>query len=344
METPLDVLSRAASMVETTQREGDSLLSSSVLLDSYDAVGKELPTRALKQERLKERQDLVQALSIDKDHSAKINARKSAATQTQFSSFGDAPPYPGPPPSYFAPRGEGHPGDGYSPVHHTYSAPLLPPPPPHPATLSSPALSPASPGHLVDFPHPHISPDIQNAPLNLSLSSCPSTASSSLTRQQPRPSVITCAASSMSTSTSGSSSPRSSHNGHMVLGSSSSSDDPIDPAIEEHFRRSLGRSYGESISRTSITAATVQANVSITGSVDEHFAKSLGDSKWKAIKSKNDSVDDHFAKALGETTWRLIKAESEIAENSAAGATSSSSATAATSAHTGTSLSAPVAS
>lgn len=80
------------------------------------------------------------------------------------------------------------------------------------------------------------------------------------------------------------------------------------------------------------------------GSVDEHFAKSLGDSKWKAIKSKNDSVDDHFAKALGETTWRLIKAETEIAENSAAGATSSSSATAATSAHTGTSLSAPVAS
>lgn len=152
----------------------------------------------------------------------------------QFSSFGDAPPYPGPPPSYFAPRGEGHPGDGYSPVHHTYSAPLLPPPPPHPATLSSPALSPASPGHLVDFPHPHISPDIQNAPLNLSLSSCPSTASSSLTRQQPRPSVITCAASSMSTSTSGSSSPRSSHNGHMVLGSSSSSDDPIGKIVS-HF-------------------------------------------------------------------------------------------------------------
>lgn len=89
-----------------------------------------------------------------------------------------------------------------------------------------------------------------------------------------------------------------------------------------------------------------------SGTVDDHFAKALGDSTWKAIKSQNDpsldvftgSVDDHFAKALGATTWRRIKAETEITESANLTSNSGTSTTApGASSHTGSSISAPVA-
>ena len=135
----------------------------------------------------------------------------------QFSSFngGEAPPYPGPPPgpppAYFAPRGgePPHPGDGYSPVGHPVYGPPppLPPPPVLPPHTSSASLSltPPASGHLVDLSHAHVSSAMQNAPLNLSLSSSPtpvSLATLATTRQGPRPSVITCMSSSSSSSSS----------------------------------------------------------------------------------------------------------------------------------------------
>lgn len=370
METPLDVLSRAASMVETSQSKGDSAYSSGLMsLDAYDLGSKELPSRALKQDRLKERQDLAHALHIDKEHAAAINARKTASTQTQFSSFnGDAPPYPGPPPpAYFAPRGEPHHGDAYSSVHHPYGPPPpLTPATPHSAAHSSPAsLSPPVSGHLVDLSHARVGhTDIQNAPLNLSLStSSPKAASSAsslvTSRRLPQPTVITCTSSSSSSPvSSGGSSPHG-PNGLGQHSPSAASSPPAvslsDPAIEEHFRRSLGKSYGDSLPKTTAsTTSSVQGNISITESVDDHFAKALGDSTWKAIKSQNDpsldvftgSVDDHFAKALGATTWRRIKAETEISENSNASSSSNNtngSTTTSATPHSSSSLSAPVA-
>ncbi|XP_076447355.1 uncharacterized protein LOC143284529 isoform X2 [Babylonia areolata] len=407
METPLDVLSTlAASMVENTEKTGESLLGSTCPatagLDtgSYElaaaaaaaaatasAGSKELPTRTLKADRLKERQELAQVLHMDKDHAASLCAARktvvTAGTQTQFSSFNGeappAPPYPGPPPgpppAYFAPRGgDDHAADSYS--HH----PLYGPPPPLPAAPHTSPMSSSSPSassHLVDLSHAHVasSSDIQNAPLNLSLSnsplppvSLPSSSSSSTAWQPHRTSVITCMSSSSSPVSSGGSSPHA-HNGHGAhsgRASPSCSSHPVsDPAIEEHFRRSLA-SYGDSVPKTTASSASSQeSNVSITGSVDDHFAKALGDSTWKALKSHSDlapeiftgSVDDHFAKALGATTWRRIKAETEHSENSSTavhncnpttasnsttsnspGHTSSSSSPS----HSGTSLSAPV--
>ena len=47
----------------------------------------------------------------------------------------------------------------------------------------------------------------------------------------------------------------------------------IDPFVEEHFRRSLGKDY-KCVSPTSMSAA---------GSVDDHFAKALGDN-WQKLK------------------------------------------------------------
>lgn len=53
----------------------------------------------------------------------------------------------------------------------------------------------------------------------------------------------------------------------------------IDPFVEEHFRRSLGKDY-KRVSPTSMPVA---------GSVDEHFAKALGET-WNKLKETEDSV------------------------------------------------------
>lgn len=139
----------------------------------------------------------------------------------QFSSFnGDAPAYSvPPPPSYFAPRGDLHPGDIYSAAHHGYVPPPQLPPVSHASSLSSSAaLSPTS-NHLIDLSHPRVGVDIQNVPLNLSLSTNPSSG------HQPRPSVIACA-SALSPSSNGSSSPHVSHNGHGSHGMSCGNSPP----------------------------------------------------------------------------------------------------------------------
>ncbi|KAK7102943.1 hypothetical protein V1264_021093 [Littorina saxatilis] len=66
---------------------GDSIFGGSQGLDGYGDVsqggtggGKELPSRSLKADRLKERQDLSQVLHIDKEHAAAIQARKTTTT------------------------------------------------------------------------------------------------------------------------------------------------------------------------------------------------------------------------------------------------------------------------
>ncbi|XP_051967677.1 transcription cofactor vestigial-like protein 4b isoform X2 [Xyrauchen texanus] len=101
-------------------------------------------------------------------------------------------------------------------------------------------------------------------------------------RQQNRPSVITCAPANnrncnLSHCTV-------SHNGCSPTSNyrrASNSNTACDPVIEEHFRRSLGKNYKE--------PEPVTNSVSITGSVDDHFAKALGDA-WKKIKAKGSST------------------------------------------------------
>ncbi|XP_072026827.1 uncharacterized protein [Amphiura filiformis] len=67
-----------------------------------------------------------------------------------------------------------------------------------------------------------------------------------------------------------------------------------DPVIEEHFRRSLGENYKETLPKSpDVPTDNEHKEVSITGSVDDHFAKALGD-QWTNIKK---TVQDSQKKA-----------------------------------------------
>lgn len=343
METPLDVLSRAASMVETSQVNGDHSLKRCSPVDTRESPSKELPTKILKLDRLKERQDL-------------IHSKRCTGTQTQISNV-DRDLYMN--------------GDRHMIGHNSYSVP-------HAGLLSQTSHHLPLPPR--GSPPPYKPIDNHDVPLNLSLSNLShSSGSSSSSFQQlqqssshvPRPSVITCASSADHRllppySANPSLVHIESREPHHVMTTSGqrlpsppnqrevSSDEVCDPAIEEHFRRSLGRDYSDIMSQKSAVSpvpapappmvvatpsppppppsaptesvAMTKNNgnpaVSITGSVDDHFAKSLGNSTWSAIKAKNDpihdlfpgSVDDHFAKALGDT-WLRIKAEKESGIN-----------------------------
>lgn len=65
------------------------------------------------------------------------------------------------------------------------------------------------------------------------------------------------------------------------------SDDACDPAIDEHFRRSLGKDYSSIFSKDDTESNKTESNESdSTGlSVDDHFAKALGDT-WIKLKEK----------------------------------------------------------
>ncbi|XP_036074652.1 transcription cofactor vestigial-like protein 4 isoform X2 [Rousettus aegyptiacus] len=100
---------------------------------------------------------------------------------------------------------------------------------------------------------------------------------------QNRPSVITCA--SASARNCNLSHCPIAHSG-CVAGPASyrrapSSTTTCDPVVEEHFRRSLGKNYKE--------PEPAPNSVSITGSVDDHFAKALGDT-WLQIKAAKDGA------------------------------------------------------
>ncbi|KAI4532525.1 hypothetical protein MG293_017790 [Ovis ammon polii] len=100
-------------------------------------------------------------------------------------------------------------------------------------------------------------------------------------RQQNRPSVITCASASA----------RNCNLSHCPVAHSGCAAGPAsyrrtpsstcDPVVEEHFRRSLGKNYKE--------PEPAPNSVSITGSVDDHFAKALGDT-WLQIKAAKDGA------------------------------------------------------
>ncbi|XP_056885084.1 transcription cofactor vestigial-like protein 4b isoform X2 [Takifugu flavidus] len=115
-------------------------------------------------------------------------------------------------------------------------------------------------------------------------------------RQQNRPSVITCAPAN-NRNCNLSHCPVS-HNSCSSLRSyrRTNTNTACDPVIEEHFRRSLGKNYKE-------PEPVATNSLSITGSVDDHFAKALGET-WLQIKNKgspsstssspNSSPDTHM--------------------------------------------------
>lgn len=59
---------------------------------------------------------------------------------------------------------------------------------------------------------------------------------------------------------------------------------PVDPEIDEHFRRSLGKDYHQ------LFAATTPKPLPSTDSVDDHFAKALGETWVKLQAERRDST------------------------------------------------------
>lgn len=133
-------------------------------------------------------------------------------------------------------------------------------------------------------------------------------------RQQVRPSVITCASALYSSkchhtdqaclcSPNQSSPPRKleiahkdrangvmEHKGVQRWEISSGMSDPV---IDEHFRRSLGKEYSE------IFASTTSNSVSVT--VDDHFAKALGDTWLRLQQPDNKDCNKTTANSLKHT-------------------------------------------
>uniref|UniRef100_A0A8W8LWV2 Uncharacterized protein n=1 Tax=Magallana gigas TaxID=29159 RepID=A0A8W8LWV2_MAGGI len=71
-------------MLETnqiTQVSGESYYKS---IDSRQSPSKELPTKLLKQDRIKERQELSQTLHYDRDHLLKLKNRCVAVSQPGY--------------------------------------------------------------------------------------------------------------------------------------------------------------------------------------------------------------------------------------------------------------------
>ncbi|XP_059153824.1 uncharacterized protein LOC131939508 isoform X2 [Physella acuta] len=379
MESPLDVLSRAASMIETSSGGIDSLFN-----DTRPSPGKDLPTKSLKHDRLRDRQEVTGALEADRDHADRLShIKRSTSTQTQFSSFSCENL---PPPPYYPAHVSSDPDTGcplvppyqlppplfkYTP--HTNSQlpppPLLPaslpppntlppspvqthpirhqpdpslPPPPLSQVRSSPPVTPLPPYHTSCrscSPPPSLPPyhsscrscspppppkysditrlhvDVQHAPLNLSLSS-----SQTATSRTPYPG----SSGAPSTGEAYRDRVEPGETQHRTLSNQNGSNHesaaqvtrPIqisDEAIEEHFRRSLGKCYSEPSPPKQMTVSEKIC------SVDDHFARALGDQMWTEIKARSEpppidagSVDAHFAKALGESMWRKLKAEKKL--------------------------------
>ncbi|XP_055881209.1 uncharacterized protein LOC106052259 isoform X2 [Biomphalaria glabrata] len=310
--------------------------------------GKELTTKTWKQDRVRERQEVSAALDADREHSERLShVKKSASTQTQCSSFScenQLPPiyyshdtishdklrtaaplppsYPLPPPPLIQyssqyppppPLPLHHPGPSL--ITHSNRHLLLHPdstsaPSALPAMLSSPPkMPPTLPPYHSKTPPPqygeHLGSrvDVQHAPLNLSLSSAPVSKEGNKLSPSKRGSPIrnidrdqNAAYQSVPTNPNGSHEP--------------------DEAIEEHFRRSLGKCYNEPSPPKQMT---VHVSEKIC-SVDDHFARALGDQMWTEIKARSEpqidpgTVDAHFAKALGATMWKKLKAETKLVD------------------------------
>ncbi|CAL1534872.1 unnamed protein product [Lymnaea stagnalis] len=365
-------------------------------IDPRASPGKELPTKVTKQDRSRDRQELAAVLEADREHADRLNnVKKSASTQTQFSSFScenlPPPPYytthdtitklhtssshghpyphhlpPPPPPPPPLISYSSHPINQLPPLPLHHHHPTAPPPPHmlsssllqgrhlhlHPESLPASAVTPAlpTPPHIRQsppmtpkaLPPYHSSPlscspapppqyteltrvhvDVQHAPLNLSLSSAPPNSSvTPPSRASFNPSGSASPDGGAESCRDGAEADEASNQRFSYNNNGSSHETAAqvsDEAIEEHFRRSLGKCYTEPASPKKVT---VHVSEKIC-SVDDHFARALGDQMWTEIKARSEpavealsgTVDAHFAKALGANMWKKLKAENKLPED-----------------------------
>ncbi|XP_078677054.1 transcription cofactor vestigial-like protein 4 [Branchiostoma floridae x Branchiostoma belcheri] len=258
METPLDVLSRAASMVETDNGKAEEGQDKPTLHNGdcnsrlppsprHSPVLKEQPSKVERHRRSTERRELSHVLGMDEEQRAKVATMKCAGTQTHLTSVKET------------------------------------------ANLTDEALETINNMEASD--RERLLMSMASKPMLIPMSSL----HSPLPHPPQRPSVITCAPAFSRVS------PPPAGNGVSTTVQGAARREIIttgvvDPVIEEHFRRSLGKDYKveEPPAEPPRAASTPPDpnNVSITGSVDDHFAKALGDT-WTKIKARKESVSSN---------------------------------------------------
>lgn len=303
METPLDVLSRAATLVETDPKDCDMGYS----LGGRSESPKELPSRLNRQRRGVERREGPLVMKCDGDHNHKATSTattstRCASTQTLITS--EMVGIPEINPDLPIPSSCLISDNTPCPLNRSPAIPQPPQPHPHrhrnmPQQLQRPSVITCAPAPLMREP-----PNRTEAgPVPMAI-----VPAGPLAGLGPVPFL------------NGRASGPERWSARMPpthLPAKPQQNTDVDPDIEEHFRRSLGRNYRENYtspppsattppssstsptlrqltsSSSSAAAAAAASNsneVSITGSVDDHFAKALGD-KWSQIKDVIEPAD-----------------------------------------------------
>ncbi|XP_029633410.1 putative uncharacterized protein DDB_G0277255 isoform X1 [Octopus sinensis] len=311
-------------------RRGENFYKPCCGLDARESPNKELPTKVLKHDRIKDRQDLSQTLNFDRGHTVLLTNKRCAGTQTQFSSF------------EFSRDGEVVMiAEPYHQSHQSH----------HHQQQQSTSMVSQCLSQSLDM-------DTENLPLNLSVSNnnnnnnnsgggsssnsinnnnnnnnnsntnshhyhhhhhsnnnnnnsspIPSPANSSALstqQQQLRPSVITCAFANRYTNMNTFVQPHSPSRRELTSGM-------CDP--EEHFRRSLGKDY-KKLNRQSPVPMTRTKITDSVASVNSSDNEPVGTCSERLVllttQENSPSVDDHFARSLGNSTWTNLKSKTDV--------------------------------
>lgn len=328
METPLDVLSRAATLIHDQLKSAKNDDSNQVRreLIGYDdadddandadddhwnsasaASSKELPTRAKKERRRHERHHELVSASAASRNSKPHHHLPHHRIKNASAASASAPEEPVDRPLDMS--------TNRRPSAHRSGRS----PPPYPVLPVLPAYPSGNSGYPM-YPSP---PDYIARP---SVITCASSLRSSPAPSCPSPCSST---GSVSSSRIGAGSPlpplpplhhRPADTGRIPQRHISSG--MSDPVIDEHFRRSLGERYthlfASSTSSSSASSASLVAADSSTTSGGGHTNPSSRDDKLPStVNVTGLSVDDHFAKALGET-WLKLQNENKDKEISGA--------------------------
>ncbi|XP_045600319.2 cell surface glycoprotein 1 [Procambarus clarkii] len=268
--------------------------------------GKELPTRAHRDQRLRERLALVRP-----PHRTTPSPERGCSSEDEINVVDSPPPAPLYAHAYYAHMDDDVPLDmstkrrspqpARRPPHHipTSNSPSPPPYHPRPTYLPAPArarptvitcgpprylsahdLPPAEPAHLQ--PH-HAHRDLPPAYSERHLPPPYSVATAHLNQQRaresgsmPRPLLPATPISPAHRDA-----PRAEETPSLRKVVQAG---PVDPEIDEHFRRSLGKDYQQ------LFASSTPKSPPSTDSVDDHFAKALGETWVKLQAERRDST------------------------------------------------------
>lgn len=266
------------------------------------SFGKELPTKMNMHERVKNWLEVSKPPKYEKEHHLLHRQNNSEPCRPRNSSPTPESYRNGEPKSL----SEQYSLHNFMPSHANMHSPPSHPPPCYPHSR-------------VELHSPH------EGPLNLTINNSGNGSASSNSPTQSRPSVITCTTlpdRRYETNSNGSTSPS----------RKEPATDICDPAIEEHFRRSLGKHYPEYLAKNhSVTPSPPPPSSSQTlpqmlmplapplpVAPPRQASPDITMTSPSQTVNKNvsitGSVDDHFARALGDSTWLALKAKNDQPE------------------------------